>query len=90
MSRPSGRVFSGPDCCTAGPGYESGRRYGCLKVFRVFAAGVRGTLNSFQAESPPVRLVEERWEPCEPTGSLNWLGKEQNHTVTCMVFKSYG
>ncbi|GFV73094.1 formin-1 [Trichonephila clavipes] len=52
-----------------------------------------GTLNSRQAISPLVRLVEgeEMWEaPGHPQGFLpvNWSGTEQNRTVTCMVLKA--
>ncbi|GFU51899.1 uncharacterized protein TNCV_3734051 [Trichonephila clavipes] len=50
----------------------------------------RGTLNSRQASSPRVRLVEEKWRweaPDNPQGVLpqNWGGTEKNRTVTCMV-----
>ncbi|GFT06956.1 uncharacterized protein TNCV_1415221 [Trichonephila clavipes] len=53
----------------------------------------RGTLNSRQAASPLVRLVEggERWEASDHPQSvlpLNWGGIGRNRTVTCMVLKA--
>ncbi|GFV37475.1 cullin-4A [Trichonephila clavipes] len=52
-----------------------------------------GILNSRQAASPLVRLVEEqdRWEvPGHPQCVLphNWVGTLQNRTITCMVLKA--
>ncbi|GFU72792.1 uncharacterized protein TNCV_3712151 [Trichonephila clavipes] len=52
-----------------------------------------GTLNSRQAASPLVWLMEreERWKaPGHPHGflPLNWGETEQNPTVTCMVLKA--
>ncbi|GFT74218.1 uncharacterized protein TNCV_4081391 [Trichonephila clavipes] len=52
-----------------------------------------GTLNSHQAASPLVWLVEEeeKWEvPGHPQGflPLNWGVTEQIRTVTCMVLKA--
>ncbi|GFX65497.1 uncharacterized protein TNCV_4735451 [Trichonephila clavipes] len=46
-----------------------------------------GTLNSRQAASPLVWLVEgvERWEA--RVLPQNWGGNEPNRTVTCMVLK---
>ncbi|GFT07038.1 uncharacterized protein TNCV_1415821 [Trichonephila clavipes] len=53
----------------------------------------RGTLNSRQAASPLVRMVEggERWETSDHPQSvfpLNWGGIGRNRTVTCMVLKA--
>ncbi|GFW59927.1 cullin-4A [Trichonephila clavipes] len=52
-----------------------------------------GTLNSRQAATLPVKLVEgeERWEaPYHSQGVLpqNWGETELNHSVTCMVLKA--
>ncbi|GFW50781.1 uncharacterized protein TNCV_3590631 [Trichonephila clavipes] len=52
-----------------------------------------GTLNSHQAASPLLRLLEETdsWETPEgPQDVLaqNWGGTEQNLIVTCMVHKA--
>ncbi|GFS98594.1 uncharacterized protein TNCV_2987261 [Trichonephila clavipes] len=53
-----------------------------------------GTLNSRQATSPLVRLVEgeERWETPDAHFQgvlpLNWDGAELNRTVICMVLKA--
>ncbi|GFW09769.1 uncharacterized protein TNCV_868311 [Trichonephila clavipes] len=52
-----------------------------------------GILNSRQAASPLVRLVEgeERCEASDHPQSvlpLNWSGTESNRTVTCMVLKT--
>ncbi|GFU63834.1 uncharacterized protein TNCV_3496461 [Trichonephila clavipes] len=82
---PSGIVVSDIDCCATGPGFESRRRQGCFRH--------GGTLNSYRAKSPLVRLVkgEERWEaPDLPQGVLsqNWGGTDQNCTVPCMVLKA--
>ncbi|GFV19282.1 uncharacterized protein TNCV_1934991 [Trichonephila clavipes] len=60
----------------------------CISVL-----GHGGTLNSRQAGSPLMRLVEgeERWEaPDHSQGvlSLNWGKNESNRTVTCMVLKA--
>ncbi|GFS71672.1 uncharacterized protein TNCV_4270641 [Trichonephila clavipes] len=50
------------------------------------------TLNSRQAASPLVRLVEggKRWEAPDPSPSVlpqNWSETELNRSVTCMVLK---
>ncbi|GFY32098.1 uncharacterized protein TNCV_2622351 [Trichonephila clavipes] len=52
-----------------------------------------GTLNSRQAASPLVRVVEgeERWEASDHPQSIlprNWGGTEPNRTVTCMVLEA--
>ncbi|GFY04996.1 uncharacterized protein TNCV_561281 [Trichonephila clavipes] len=52
-----------------------------------------GPLNSRQAASPLVRLVEgeKRWEAFVYPQSvlpLNWNGTEPNRTVTCMELKA--
>ncbi|GFX68423.1 uncharacterized protein TNCV_3998551 [Trichonephila clavipes] len=60
---------------------------------RIVPAQHGGTLNSHQATSTLVRLVEgeERWKaPVHLQGVLpqNWDGIEPNCTVTCMVLKA--
>ncbi|GFV94648.1 uncharacterized protein TNCV_3827151 [Trichonephila clavipes] len=52
-----------------------------------------GTLNSHQAESPLVRLVEEEKRGKALKGFAgvlpqNWCGTQPNRTVTCMVLKA--
>ncbi|GFV45299.1 transposable element Tcb2 transposase [Trichonephila clavipes] len=52
-----------------------------------------GTLNSCQAASPLLRLVEgkERWETSDHPQSVlpqNWGRNEPNRTITCMVLKA--
>ncbi|GFU40555.1 uncharacterized protein TNCV_3229571 [Trichonephila clavipes] len=52
-----------------------------------------GTLNSHQAVSPLVRLMEgeERWETLDHLQGVlpqNWSGAEPNRTVTCTVLKA--
>ncbi|GFX90814.1 hypothetical protein TNCV_3166451 [Trichonephila clavipes] len=52
-----------------------------------------GTLNSRQAASHLVKLVEEeeRWEAPDHSQVVvpqNWREKEQNRTVTCLVLKA--
>ncbi|GFY25350.1 uncharacterized protein TNCV_2484701 [Trichonephila clavipes] len=52
-----------------------------------------GTVNSRQAASPLVRLVEgeARWKTPGHTRSFlpqNWGGTKQNRTVTCMMLRA--
>ncbi|GFV72472.1 uncharacterized protein TNCV_1069041 [Trichonephila clavipes] len=51
------------------------------------------TLNSCQAESPPMKLVEkeERREASDHYQGVplqNWDGTETNRTITCLVLKT--
>ncbi|GFX03427.1 uncharacterized protein TNCV_4634391 [Trichonephila clavipes] len=60
-------------------------------MYSAFVSG--GTINSRQATSPLVRLVEgeERWEDPDHTQGvlpLNWGETELNRSVTCMVLKA--
>ncbi|GFU51384.1 hypothetical protein TNCV_4752501 [Trichonephila clavipes] len=59
-SRPFGVMVSDADYCVAGPGFESRRRHGCLKMYSAFAAWRYSKQR--RAASPLVRLVagEER------------------------------
>ncbi|GFX05189.1 hypothetical protein TNCV_1958451 [Trichonephila clavipes] len=76
-------VNTDTDCGAVETGFESRRRHGCLKCMVPLRHG--GTLNSRQASSPLVWLVEgkERWEasghPCSPS-KLGWnQGKSYLH-----------
>ncbi|GFV46734.1 uncharacterized protein TNCV_1881931 [Trichonephila clavipes] len=91
LVHPSGIVVSDADCGAVGPGFKSRRRHGCLQMYSTFVAW--GTLNSRQATSPLVRLMEgeERWEYSDHPRVLSlkiWGGTDQNRTVTLMVLKA--
>ncbi|GFV56591.1 uncharacterized protein TNCV_1247861 [Trichonephila clavipes] len=60
---------------------------------RIMLLGHGGTLNSYRATSPLVRLVEreKRWKTSDqPQGVIpqNYGGTEQSPTVTCIVLKA--
>ncbi|GFW64028.1 hypothetical protein TNCV_707331 [Trichonephila clavipes] len=89
--RPSGIVVSDADCCAAGPGFESWRKYGCLQMnSSAFAAWGNSKGPSSRKSCREVGGRGETMEgPCPLQTVLpqNWGGTESNRTLTCMVLR---